>query len=178
MKRQKQSSWIRRIIRWEKYSTEPNWPKLPICVKCIMFSAFRMKYMNGWSTTTTNMFAFVSFVKWREMVRFSPNTDSIGTLPDMWERTITIGSAGKTFSVTGWKTGWAYGPANLLFNLQMVHQNSLYTCATPIQVIKQLIYLHPMHRCHLLFKFLCTTGSGRDIIRSRTNEIGCQRMLF
>lgn len=57
----------------------------------------------------------------------------ICTLPDMWERTITIGSAGKTFSVTGWKTGWAYGPDYLIKNLQMVHQNSVYTCPTPIQ---------------------------------------------
>lgn len=57
----------------------------------------------------------------------------IVTLPDMWERTITIGSAGKTFSVTGWKTGWAYGPANLMHNLQMVHQNCVYVCTTPIQ---------------------------------------------
>lgn len=56
------------------------------------------------------------------------------TLPDMYERTITIGSAGKTFSVTGWKIGWAYGPANLLYNLQVVHQNSVYTCSTPLQV--------------------------------------------
>src|SRR5690606_9315113 len=31
----------------------------------------------------------------------------IATLPGMWERTITLGSAGKTFSVTGWKIGWA-----------------------------------------------------------------------
>lgn len=57
----------------------------------------------------------------------------ICTLPGMWDRTITIGSAGKTFSVTGWKIGWAYGPANLIVNLQMVHQNSVYTCCTPIQ---------------------------------------------
>ncbi|KAJ8681295.1 hypothetical protein QAD02_017082 [Eretmocerus hayati] len=57
----------------------------------------------------------------------------IATLPDMYQRTITIGSAGKTFSVTGWKIGWAYGPANLLKNLQVVHQNSVYTCSTPIQ---------------------------------------------
>lgn len=57
----------------------------------------------------------------------------ICTLPGMWDRTITIGSAGKTFSVTGWKIGWAYGPAKLMANLQMVHQNSVYTCATPIQ---------------------------------------------
>lgn len=51
----------------------------------------------------------------------------------MWERTITIGSAGKTFSVTGWKTGWAYGPENLMKNLQVVHQNCVYTCNTTIQ---------------------------------------------
>lgn len=57
----------------------------------------------------------------------------ICTLPGMWYRTITIGSAGKTFSVTGWKIGWAYGPADLMVNLQMVHQNSVYTCCTPIQ---------------------------------------------
>lgn len=57
----------------------------------------------------------------------------ICTLPGMWERTVTIGSAGKTFSVTGWKMGWAYGPENLMHNLQIVHQNCVYTCATPIQ---------------------------------------------
>lgn len=51
----------------------------------------------------------------------------------MWDRTITIGSAGKTFSVTGWKLGWAYGPKRLLHPLQLMHQNCVYTCSTPIQ---------------------------------------------
>ncbi|XP_073987645.1 kynurenine aminotransferase isoform X1 [Rhodnius prolixus] len=57
----------------------------------------------------------------------------IATLPDMWERTVTIGSAGKTFSVTGWKTGWAYGPSYLIHHLRVVHQNMLNSIATPIQ---------------------------------------------
>ena len=57
----------------------------------------------------------------------------IATLPDMWDRTITIGSAGKTFSVTGWKLGWALGPAHLLKNCQVAHQNCVYACPTPIQ---------------------------------------------
>ncbi|XP_065172676.1 kynurenine aminotransferase-like isoform X1 [Atheta coriaria] len=57
----------------------------------------------------------------------------MATLPDMWERTITIGSAGKTFSVTGWKTGWAYGPSNILENMRVVHQNVVYVHSTPIQ---------------------------------------------
>ncbi|XP_071447831.1 kynurenine aminotransferase isoform X2 [Hetaerina americana] len=69
-----------------------------------------------------------------EWLVYPPNEHiRIATLPGMWERTITIGSAGKTFSVTGWKLGWAYGPASLMTNLQLVHQNCVYTCPTPIQ---------------------------------------------
>lgn len=68
----------------------------------------------------------------------------ICTLPGMWERTITIGSAGKTFSVTGWKIGWAYGPNNLMQNLQCVHQNCVYTCATPIQEAIAIGFEHEM----------------------------------
>lgn len=69
-----------------------------------------------------------------EWLVYEPNQHiRICTLPGMWDRTITIGSAGKTFSVTGWKIGWAYGPENLMRNLQMVHQNCVYTCSTPIQ---------------------------------------------
>ncbi|XP_068174739.1 kynurenine--oxoglutarate transaminase 3-like isoform X2 [Antennarius striatus] len=57
----------------------------------------------------------------------------IATLPGMWDRTITIGSGGKTFSVTGWKLGWSIGPEHLIKHLQTVMQNSLYTCPTPLQ---------------------------------------------
>lgn len=69
-----------------------------------------------------------------EWLVYKPNKHvRIATLPDMWERTITVGSAGKTFNVTGWKIGWAYGPENLIHNLQVVHQNCVYTCSTPLQ---------------------------------------------
>uniref|UniRef100_A0ABD2VVP6 Aminotransferase class I/classII large domain-containing protein n=1 Tax=Trichogramma kaykai TaxID=54128 RepID=A0ABD2VVP6_9HYME len=36
------------------------------------------------------------------------------SLPEMFERTITVGAATKTYSVTGWRVGWAYGPAYLM----------------------------------------------------------------
>ncbi|XP_068836856.1 kynurenine--oxoglutarate transaminase 1 isoform X2 [Capricornis sumatraensis] len=58
---------------------------------------------------------------------------SIASLPGMWERTLTIGSAGKTFSVTGWKVGWVLGPDSLMKHLRTVHQNSIYHCATQCQ---------------------------------------------
>ncbi|XP_045702379.1 kynurenine--oxoglutarate transaminase 1 isoform X1 [Phyllostomus hastatus] len=58
---------------------------------------------------------------------------SIASLPGMWERTLTIGSAGKTFSATGWKVGWVLGPDTLLRHLRTVHQNSIYHCPTQAQ---------------------------------------------
>ena len=36
---------------------------------------------------------------------------AVASLPGMWDRTLTISSAGKTFSTTGWKVGWVSGPA-------------------------------------------------------------------
>ncbi|OZJ04590.1 hypothetical protein BZG36_02762 [Bifiguratus adelaidae] len=38
----------------------------------------------------------------------------IATLPGLWERTITVGSGGKSFGTTGWRIGWLIGPANLI----------------------------------------------------------------
>ncbi|KAF7655234.1 hypothetical protein LDENG_00058930 [Lucifuga dentata] len=57
----------------------------------------------------------------------------IASLPGMWERTITIGSAGKTFSATGWKVGWAMSSGHIIKHLKTIHQNSVYHCATAAQ---------------------------------------------
>nr|XP_061800237.1 kynurenine--oxoglutarate transaminase 1 [Nerophis lumbriciformis] len=57
----------------------------------------------------------------------------IASLPGMWERTVTIGSAGKTFSATGWKVGWAIGAGPVIKHMKTVHQNSVYHCATAAQ---------------------------------------------
>jgi aspartate/methionine/tyrosine aminotransferase len=46
----------------------------------------------------------------------------MATLPNMWERTLTIGSAGKTFSSTGLKLGWTIGPQHLIRPCQISHQ--------------------------------------------------------
>nr|XP_008107494.1 PREDICTED: kynurenine--oxoglutarate transaminase 3 isoform X3 [Anolis carolinensis] len=62
----------------------------------------------------------------------------IATLPGMWDRTVTVGSAGKTYSATGWKLGWSIGPQHLIKHLQVVHQNTLYTCATPLQKLSAI----------------------------------------
>ncbi len=57
----------------------------------------------------------------------------LATLPGMWERTLTINSTGKTFSLTGWKIGFAVGPAPLNAALRAVHQFVTFASATPFQ---------------------------------------------
>jgi N-succinyldiaminopimelate aminotransferase len=57
----------------------------------------------------------------------------IATLPGMRERTITIGSAGKTFSVTGWKIGWVSGNAALVSAVRTVKQFLTYVSGAPFQ---------------------------------------------
>jgi N-succinyldiaminopimelate aminotransferase len=57
----------------------------------------------------------------------------IATLPDMAGRTLTISSAGKTFSVTGWKIGWVCGPAALVDAVRAVKQFLTYTSGGPFQ---------------------------------------------
>jgi N-succinyldiaminopimelate aminotransferase len=57
----------------------------------------------------------------------------IATLPGMFDRTITISSSGKTFSITGWKIGWAYGPAKLIEGVRKVHQWTTFAVNTPAQ---------------------------------------------
>ncbi|MDA1359502.1 aminotransferase class I/II-fold pyridoxal phosphate-dependent enzyme [Glycomyces luteolus] len=57
----------------------------------------------------------------------------LASLPGMWDRTVTIGSAGKTFSVTGWKIGWATGPAGLIARVKDVKQWLSFASGTPFQ---------------------------------------------
>lgn len=57
----------------------------------------------------------------------------IATLPGMAERTLTISSGGKTFSFTGWKIGWATGPAALVQAMIGAKQFLTYTSGSPLQ---------------------------------------------
>jgi aspartate/methionine/tyrosine aminotransferase len=57
----------------------------------------------------------------------------LATLPGMWERTITLGSTGKTFGVTGWKVGWAIGAAAINQALRQAHQWVTFATPTPLQ---------------------------------------------
>ncbi|TFD57350.1 aminotransferase class I/II-fold pyridoxal phosphate-dependent enzyme [Cryobacterium suzukii] len=57
----------------------------------------------------------------------------IATLPGAWNRTVTISSGGKTFSLTGWKVGWVSGPSEIITAILAVKQFLTYVNAAPFQ---------------------------------------------
>ncbi|HEY5723760.1 MAG TPA: aminotransferase [Allosphingosinicella sp.] len=61
--------------------------------------------------------------------RFVP----LSALPGMAERTVKIGSAGKIFSLTGWKVGWAVAPPRLAAPIAKAHQFLTFTTAPNLQ---------------------------------------------
>ncbi len=67
----------------------------------------------------------------------------IATLPGMKERTITLRSLGKVFSVTGWKIGWAVAPPHLTECIRNAHQFLTFCAATPLQVAAAEALLAP-----------------------------------
>lgn len=58
---------------------------------------------------------------------------AIASLPGMLERTVTIGSAGKTFGMTGWKIGWVYGAPELITGVWRAHQFITFATNHPTQ---------------------------------------------
>ena len=67
-----------------------------------------------------------------EHIAFTPHL-SVAGRPGAWERTLTVSSIGKTFSVTGWKVGWVVGPSALITPLRLTHQWIPFVVATPLQ---------------------------------------------
>jgi N-succinyldiaminopimelate aminotransferase len=70
----------------------------------------------------------------------------IATLPGMQDRTVMIGSAGKSFSVTGWKVGWVAAPAVLTTAVRTVKQFLTYVNAAPFQpAVARALAKQPPH---------------------------------
>jgi N-succinyldiaminopimelate aminotransferase len=68
-----------------------------------------------------------------EHLTFGVSHTPVASLPGAADRTITISSAGKTFSFTGWKIGWLSGPEELVAAIRTVKQFLTYSSGTPFQ---------------------------------------------
>lgn len=68
-----------------------------------------------------------------EHLTFGVRHVPVASLPGAADRTVTISSAGKTFSLTGWKIGWLTGPEELVAAARTVKQFLTYSSGTPFQ---------------------------------------------
>lgn len=70
-----------------------------------------------------------------ERLTFDPALPHVhpAALPGMADRTVTLSSLGKTFSLTGWKTGWAIASPGLSAGVRSAHQFLTFCSVTPIQ---------------------------------------------
>ncbi|EGG14159.1 kynurenine-oxoglutarate transaminase [Cavenderia fasciculata] len=75
--------------------------------------------------------------------------ERFATIKDMYDRTITVGSAGKTFSITGWKIGWCIGPKNIISAIANVHQYIPFSVHTPSQEAVAIALEETLHRDYL-----------------------------
>ena len=94
----------------------------------------------------------------------------LATLPGMVERTITVGSAGKSLSFTGWKVGWATGPADLIASVRVIRQHLSYVSGGPFQwaVAEGLTALPAAH----WDTFRGTLARQRDMLTRGLSELG------
>jgi N-succinyldiaminopimelate aminotransferase len=96
----------------------------------------------------------------------------LATLPGMKDRTLTLSSAGKTYSFTGWKIGWATGPRSLVDGAQAAHQFLNYTIATPLQTAVAYALTHHTH--DYLATFRAEYTARRDFLVKALQEAGFQ----
>ncbi|WP_131105185.1 pyridoxal phosphate-dependent aminotransferase [Ornithinimicrobium sufpigmenti] len=104
----------------------------------------------------------------------------IATLPGMTERTLTISSVGKTFSFTGWKTGWVTGPADLIDAVAAVKQFLTFVGVTHLQPA----VAHGLSMPDDFFTgFAAELQAKRDLVVTALTEVGvpvspCQGTYF
>ena len=96
----------------------------------------------------------------------------LATLPGMRERTLTLSSAGKTYSFTGWKIGWGTGPSDLVDAAQAAHQFLTYAISTPLQVA--VAYALNAHGEDYLRGFKAEYTVRRDFLASALQDAGFQ----
>ena len=91
------------------------------------------------------------------------------TVGDLGERTVTISSGGKSFSFTGWKVGWALGPAKLVAAVQKAHQWVTFATSAPFQVAMATALTLPDS---YFTKFQSDYLRKRDFLTAALRDIG------
>ncbi|CCK28600.1 Aminotransferase YbdL [Streptomyces davaonensis JCM 4913] len=93
----------------------------------------------------------------------------LATFPGMRERTVTIGSAGKTYSFTGWKVGWVTAPPALVSAVRSAKQFLTYVASGPFQyAVAEALALPDTY----FAEFRADMQAKRDLLASGLTEAG------
>lgn len=91
--------------------------------------------------------------------------------PALWDRTITVGSAGKSFSATGWRVGWCIAPQKLLVPILAVLTRTVFCSVSPLQEAVATGFEHAKEK-----KFFETQrveyNERRDLMMSYLDKLG------
>lgn len=97
---------------------------------------------------------------------------SIATLPGMWERTITVNSFSKSWNISGWRLGYAYGNSRLIAPLNNAN-NVFYVCSpTPLQrALAEVLVADPEYYANLRKRFVRKRLEATDVLERVGFEI-------
>ncbi|HEX8876254.1 MAG TPA: aminotransferase class I/II-fold pyridoxal phosphate-dependent enzyme [Phycisphaerales bacterium] len=94
---------------------------------------------------------------------------SLASLPGMFDRTVTLSSVGKSFSLTGWKIGWAIAPQALSAGVRAAHQFLTFATATPLQHGAAAIIANPGGAVR---EYVGLFRRNRDVLSAALRELG------
>jgi len=90
---------------------------------------------------------------------------SMATLQGMWERTITVNSFSKSWNISGWRLGYAYGNSKLIAPLNNAN-NVFYVCSpTPLQrALAEVLMSDPEYYANLRARFIRKRREATDVL--------------
>jgi len=104
-----------------------------------------------------------------EFLYFDKSFIPLQKIKSLKNRCITLSSAGKTFGLTGWKIGWAYGPERLISLLSKVRQYTTFSVSTPMQfAMSKAIRKLPQY----VSDFQISYKSKRDLLATGLSKCG------
>jgi aminotransferase len=104
-----------------------------------------------------------------ELTYDGPRHISIATLPDMWERTVVVNGFSKAYAMTGWRLGYACGPAPIISQMLKIHQFAVMCAPT----ISQAAAIEALRSCDDAIEDMrCEYDTRRRLMVDRFNKMG------